>query len=160
MGTITAAAAATKSSSGNYTVFLFIIIAFGALYFLLIRPQRNRQRAAMSQQNTVTPGARVRTTAGMYATVVAVDDPDVILEVAPGVEVRYMRRAIMEVISEGPATEVPADDVEDELADDAENSEYDSHVSDAEDDDLTDIRDSVDTEEEEAAKAKTDSDVR
>ena len=43
------------------------------------------------------PGARVRTTAGMYATVVDVDGDDVILEVAPGVEVRYMKRAVMDV---------------------------------------------------------------
>ena len=47
------------------------------------------------------PGARVRTTAGMYATVVDVDGDDVILEVAPGVEVRYMKRAVMDVVSPG-----------------------------------------------------------
>ena len=56
-----------------------------------------------SRSGTVTPGARVRTTAGMYATVSAVDGDDVILEVAPGVEVRYMKRAIMEVVSPGEA---------------------------------------------------------
>ena len=37
----------------------------------------------------------------MYATVVDVDGDDVILEVAPGVEVRYMRRAVMDVVSPG-----------------------------------------------------------
>jgi len=45
----------------------------------------------------------------MYATVSAVDGDDVILEVAPGVDVRYIRRAIMEVVSEGDAPE-PVDD--------------------------------------------------
>ena len=45
------------------------------------------------------PGARVRTTAGMYATVVSVEDQDVVLEVAPGVNVRYLRRAILDVVS-------------------------------------------------------------
>ena len=49
----------------------------------------------------MAPGARVRTTAGMYATVVGVDGDDVILEVAPGVEVRYIKRAIMQVIPDG-----------------------------------------------------------
>ena len=67
------------------------------------------------------PGARVRTTAGMYATVVDVDGDDVVLEVAPGVEVRYMRRAVMDVVS--PGEETPEDsysDSEDEDADDGE----------------------------------------
>jgi preprotein translocase subunit YajC len=50
----------------------------------------------------------------MYATVVDTDGDDVILEVAPGVEVRYMKRAIMEVVSPGEPvdeTEMDADDV-------------------------------------------------
>ena len=72
-----------------------------AFYFLMIRPQQRRKQQAAQKQNTVQPGARVRTTAGMYATVVDVDGDDVVLEVAPGVEVRYMKRAIMDVVSPG-----------------------------------------------------------
>jgi preprotein translocase subunit YajC len=34
----------------------------------------------------------------MYATVVAVEDQEVVLEVAPGVNVRFLRRAIMDVV--------------------------------------------------------------
>ena len=92
------AAASTKSSGGSYFFILAIVVLFGLLYFVTIRPQRNRQRAAAQTQRTVEPGARIRTTAGMYATVVRVEDQDVVLEVAPGVEVRYLRRAIMDVV--------------------------------------------------------------
>jgi preprotein translocase subunit YajC len=112
MGTIAgAAAAAAKSSSGSssYTFLLLIVLVFAGFYFLMIRPQRRRQQQAQQQQRTVGVGARVRTTAGMYATVSAVDGDDVILEVAPGVDVRYIRRAIMEVVSEGDEPE-PVDD--------------------------------------------------
>jgi preprotein translocase subunit YajC len=98
-----AAAAASKSSSGSFTFLLLIALVFIGFYFLMIRPQQRRRQQTQQQQNTVTPGARVRTTAGMYATVSAVDGDDVILEVAPGVEVRYMKRAIMEVVSPGEA---------------------------------------------------------
>jgi preprotein translocase subunit YajC len=39
----------------------------------------------------------------MYATVVAVEDDDVILEMAPGVEARFLKRAIAEVLPDsGP----------------------------------------------------------
>ena len=92
-------AAASKSSSGGSYFFLLIIVAVLALmYFVTIRPQRNRQRAALQTQSQLQPGMRVRTTAGMFATVTAVEDQEVILEVAPGVNVRFLRRAIMDVI--------------------------------------------------------------
>jgi len=91
--------AAASTSKGNPYLFPIIIVAlFGLLYFVMIRPQRNRQRQAQQMQNQVMPGQRVRTTAGMYATVVSIDGDDVVLEVAPGVNVRYMRRAIMGVV--------------------------------------------------------------
>ena len=81
------------------------MLVFVGFYFLMIRPQRRRQQQVQQQQRTVAPGARVRTTAGMYATVIEVDGDDVVLEVAPGVEVRYLKRAIMEVIEPGEEPE-------------------------------------------------------
>ena len=97
-------AATSTSSKGNPYLFPIIILAlFGLLYFVMIRPQRNRQRQAQQTQNEVMPGSRVRTTAGMYATVVSVEGDDVVLEVAPGVNVRYMRRAIMNVVPDTPS---------------------------------------------------------
>jgi preprotein translocase subunit YajC len=102
---IAAADAATKSSGSALTFPILIVLVFVGFYFLMIRPQRRRQQATVQQQKTVSPGARVRTTAGMYATVIAVDGDDVVLEVAPGVEVRYLKRAIMEVIAPGEADE-------------------------------------------------------
>lgn len=92
------AVAAASKSSGSTEFLLIIVVLIGVFYFVMIRPQRNRQRKVQQQQNTVVPGARVRTTAGMYATVVEVDGNDVLLEVAPGVEVLYVKRAIMEVL--------------------------------------------------------------
>jgi preprotein translocase subunit YajC len=97
-------AATTTSSKGNPYLFPIIILAlFGLLYFVMIRPQRNRQRQAAQTQSEVMPGTRVRTTAGMYATVVSVEGDDVVLEVAPGVNVRYMRRAIAGVVPDATA---------------------------------------------------------
>lgn len=106
-------AASSGSGGFNPSTLILILIVVVAFYFLMIRPQQRRRQQAQQQQNTIGPGARVRTTAGLYATVVAVDGDDVVLEVAPGVESRYMKRAIMEVISPGdePAEEDVAEDV-------------------------------------------------
>jgi preprotein translocase subunit YajC len=108
--TVQAAAEAATKSSGSSTFLILIVVFIGLIYFMAIRPGRNRQKKVAQQQNTVHPGARVRTTAGMYATVVAVDGDDVVLEVAPDIEVRYIKRAIMEVLTPG---DEPAEDEND-----------------------------------------------
>jgi preprotein translocase subunit YajC len=109
--TVQAAAEAAAKSSGSSTFLILIVVFIGLIYFMAIRPGRNRQKKVAQQQNTVRPGARVRTTAGMYATVVAVDGDDVVLEVAPDIEVRYIKRAIMEVLTPG---DEPAEDTDGE----------------------------------------------
>ena len=110
-------AATSSGSHFNPTSLLLILVVVIGVYMLMIRPQRRRQQQAQKQQNTVLPGARVRTTAGMYATVVDVDGDDVVLEVAPGVEVRYMRRAVMDVVSPGEETEDSYSAADDEAED-------------------------------------------
>ena len=110
MGTQAAILAAASTSKGNPYLFPIIIVAlFGLLYFVMIRPQRNRQRQAQQMQNQVMPGQRVRTTAGMYATVVSIDGDDVVLEIAPGVNVTYMRRAIMNVVPDDTGDTIHTD---------------------------------------------------
>jgi preprotein translocase subunit YajC len=129
MGNVILAAGSSKSGGSSAVLLLGLVVLFGVLYFVMIRPQRRRQQQAMQTQRNVEPGARVRTTAGMYATVVAVEDQDVILEVAPGVEARFMRRAIMDVVPDGTETEyseAPEDVVDDEPEDVADDEPQDS----------------------------------
>lgn len=100
MGTMILAAASTKSSSSSFLPLLIIIVLFGLFYMTIIRPQRNRQRSAMQTQRQVMPGQRIRTTAGIYGTVISGDDRDVVVEIAPGVNVTMLRRAVMDVVPE------------------------------------------------------------
>ena len=102
MGTMTFAASTSSSKGGGSSLFTFLIFAvvIGLFYLLIMRPQRNRQRRAQQTQSAVLPGQRVRTTAGMYGTVVSGDDRDVVIEIAPGVQVTMLRRAIMDVVSD------------------------------------------------------------
>jgi preprotein translocase subunit YajC len=131
-------AAAAKSSGFSSSTLILILIVVVAFYFLMIRPQQRRKQQAAQKQSSVSPGARVRTTAGMYATVVAVDGDDVILEVAPGVEVRYMKRAVMDVVSPGDEPEETVTDFTDtdEESEESESDDSDSQNTDADDDDM------------------------
>jgi preprotein translocase subunit YajC len=121
VGNITDLAASSSGSRFNPTSLILILVVIVGVYMLMIRPQRRRQQQAQQSQKVLRPGARVRTTAGMYATVVDVDGDDVVLEVAPGVEVRYMRRAVMDVVSPGEE-ETPDDSYSDSEDEDAEDS--------------------------------------
>jgi preprotein translocase subunit YajC len=114
-------AASSSGGSGSYTFLIVIVVLFALLYFVMIRPQRNRQRKAQEMQQQVQPGSRVRTTAGMYATVVDADDQDVLLEVAPGVQIRFLRRAVMDTLPDDDGT-VGAPGGEHAAADSAEDA--------------------------------------
>jgi preprotein translocase subunit YajC len=81
------------------STFVLLILLVGVFYFLLIRPQRKRQQEQVQMQNTLAPGARIMTTTGLFATVARIEDDDVILEVAPGVETRWLKAAIGRVVT-------------------------------------------------------------
>jgi preprotein translocase subunit YajC len=142
------AASSSKSSGGSFEFILFAVAIFALVYVFMIRPQQRRRQQAQQQSNTVAPGARVRTTAGMYATVVEVDGDDVVLEVAPGIEVRYMKRAIMDVVS-------PGDPVEDTYEADAEGEDTEAEGEQYGEDDA---EDSVDAEAGETPEDAEDAD--
>ncbi|MDP9867253.1 MULTISPECIES: preprotein translocase subunit YajC [Streptosporangium] len=84
---------------GDYSSLIMIALMVVVFYFLLIRPQRKRQQEQAQMQNSLTPGTRIMTTTGLFATVVAIDADDVILEIAPGVETRWVKAAIGRVLT-------------------------------------------------------------
>jgi preprotein translocase subunit YajC len=108
LGTHILAATTKTSGASSLTPLLIILILFGVFYLVIFRPQRNRQRQAQQTQRQVMPGQRVRTTAGIYGTVVSGDDRDVVVEIAPGVNITMLRRAIMEVVPEDDQGGAPA----------------------------------------------------
>jgi preprotein translocase subunit YajC len=115
------AAASTAPKSNPAFTFIILAVLIGLFYMLIMRPQRNRQRKASQTQSAVMPGQRIRTTAGMYGTVISGDDRDVVIEIAPGVQVTMLRRAVMDVVSDDA---VPSDEDmpshEDIVSDEAE----------------------------------------
>lgn len=90
---------------------LFFALLVGGLYLLAIRPQRQRAKALADVRAALTPGAAVITTAGIHATVRAVEDGTVVLEIAPRVLVRFADAAVVRILtpgSEQPDLEEPA----------------------------------------------------
>ena len=95
----------------NGAGFLLIVVAFAFLYFVLIRPQKKRQVQARQMLESVAVGSEVVTAGGLYGRVTAVQDDDVMVEIAPNLEVKVARRAIGAVI---PPDEPEADEPDEE----------------------------------------------
>jgi preprotein translocase subunit YajC len=83
---------------------LLPLLLLAVFWFILIRPQQKQRREIAQLQATLAPGARVMTGSGLVATVASIEDDEVVLEVAPGVTNRYVRRAIMRVLPDDTAT--------------------------------------------------------
>jgi len=98
-------AAASKSGGTSLLPIIIIVVLFMLIYMTMTR--RSRARRAQQMQTDMVPGTAVRTTAGMYGTVTSVlDNDDVMIEVAPGVNIRMMKRAVVPVPPDA-ATGVP-----------------------------------------------------
>ncbi|MGW2182116.1 preprotein translocase subunit YajC [Streptomyces sp. NPDC001732] len=83
----------------NPVTLLPFIVLIGAM-FLMTRSAKKKQAAAVQMRNEMQPGTGVRTIGGMYATVKAVHDDTVLLEVAPGVHAVYAKNAVGAVLDD------------------------------------------------------------
>ena len=72
---------------------LLMIVGF---YFLLIRPQRSRQRAQKAVLDSLEVGDEVMTSGGIFGTIVEIDEDEGVLtvEISPGTRVRMVRAGI------------------------------------------------------------------
>jgi preprotein translocase subunit YajC len=91
---------------GNPTMSLLLTLLqflpiFLILYFLLIRPQQQRQKKAKKMLAELKKGDKVVTNGGIYGTVIGLDDTKAVLKIADNVKVEFQKSAIVQV--EGPA---------------------------------------------------------
>jgi preprotein translocase subunit YajC len=78
----------------NAGPLIFFVAIIAVFWFLLIRPQRQRQAAHRSLMAELAPNDEVVTAGGMLGTVRSIADDHVLLEVAPGTEVRIAKEAV------------------------------------------------------------------
>ncbi len=96
--TIGAATSDSKSGGGILSILPLILI-FGAMYFLLLRPQRKRQKETRSLQSALQEGDEVILASGIYGFISAIEDGYVWLDIADKVEIRVARSAIATKVS-------------------------------------------------------------
>ena len=83
---------------GNYVLFVPFLLIMGGLVWRASRRQRSAMQATIDLHDSLQPGDRVHTTSGLQATVVAITDDTVDLEISPGVVTTWMKLAIRDKI--------------------------------------------------------------
>jgi len=129
--------AQSGAGAGNsFTTILFLLLLFGVVYFLMIRPQQKRRREAQNMQNQLGAGDQIVTIGGLHGTIVSIDDDVATLEVAPGVQVKFARQAIARTLPKQDAEETAAADVEAESLAETKVAEEPPVAADAQQDDV------------------------
>jgi preprotein translocase subunit YajC len=118
-------AQSSNTQTGNPLLSLLPLVLLGGLfYFLMIRPQRAQRQRQQRLLNELEVGDEVLTIAGMYGTIVQIDEDDTVtVEVAPGTRIRMVRRAVSQRLTE----DEDYDEDEDAGADDDNPGEEAEH---------------------------------
>src|SRR3989304_4006888 len=85
-----------NTSSGSLISLALPLLMIVGFYFLLIRPQRSKQRAQQALLSALEVGDEVMTTGGIFGTIVEIDEDEgvITVEIAPGTRVRMVRNGI------------------------------------------------------------------
>ena len=78
---------------------IFIVVWIGIFYFLLIRPNKKRQKEQQNLLNSLKEGAEVITIGGIKGTIAFVGEDYVELRVDKGVKLTFRKSAIANVIN-------------------------------------------------------------
>lgn len=95
----------------SFVLFLPFLLIMGGFMYFASRRQRRAMQATIDLHDSLQPGERVHTTSGLEATIVAIADNTIDLEIAPGVVTTWMKLAIRDRI-------LPDDDIDEELNED------------------------------------------
>ena len=102
-------ATTTAANSGVMStgmLIMWLVIMFGMMYFLMIRPQKKEQKKLQAMLNDLAVGDAVITTSGFYGVVIDITDDDVIVEFGNNKNCRIpmKKAAIAEVEKASDAT--------------------------------------------------------
>jgi preprotein translocase subunit YajC len=91
------------------TGLVLIAVAFLFIWLALLRPQKRRQTAQAQMLETLDVGDEIVTAGGLYGEITGFRGDDVLVRIAPELEVRIARRAIAGVFPPEGADEDDAE---------------------------------------------------
>ena len=101
---VTAAYAQDAAGAGGagaaFASFMPLILIFGIMYFLLIRPQQKKMKELKAMVEALRKGDQVLTQGGIIGKIHRVGDDGVLdVEIADGVKVKMLKHTIVQVMN-------------------------------------------------------------
>jgi preprotein translocase subunit YajC len=97
----------TTNASGNNTanaeqstfdqmwpMLIFLVVIFGMFYFVMIRPQRKRQKEHQVMMEGLQKGNKVITAGGIYGTIESLSEDTLVIKVEGGTTLRVARGSV------------------------------------------------------------------
>ncbi|MAZ69932.1 preprotein translocase subunit YajC [Porticoccus sp.] len=101
---------ATSAPSGSEPNPIFTLLMFGGLflfmYFLIIRPQRKRQKEHRELTGSLGKGDEVVMNSGLLGKITKLDDDYMTIQVANNVELKFQRAAVHAVLPKGTIKDI------------------------------------------------------
>ncbi len=98
-------AGAPAAGPSQFMPFLTMVLILGALYFLMIAPQRKKQKEHEKMLQALKTGDDVVTSAGIFGTITNVKDDRFVLRIADNTKVEIAKGFIQSVVKRGDAAE-------------------------------------------------------
>ncbi|MEL7106225.1 MAG: preprotein translocase subunit YajC [Pseudomonadota bacterium] len=93
-------AQAAGGAGGAFASFIPLILIFGIMYFLLIRPQQKKLKDHQAMVSNLRRGDQIVTQGGLIGKVTKVkDDNEVEVELAKDVKVRVVKNTVAQVLT-------------------------------------------------------------
>ena len=89
---------------GSMIMFVAIILIF---YFLIIRPQKKRDKETKAMLDAMKKGDKIVTIGGIHGTVVTVKDQTVVIKVDDNTRIEFTKTAISTVLNKDAAKTNP-----------------------------------------------------
>ena len=83
-----------QSGGGSILDFAPMILIFVAFWFLLIAPQRKKQKEHTKMLQALEKGAKVKTIGGIFGTVTGVKDDRLVLRISENVKIEVAKEAV------------------------------------------------------------------
>ena len=94
-GCVPAGGEAGAEGGSPWSMVIFLVLIFAVFYFLMIRPQRKRQKEHQHLVEELQRGDRVITAGGIYGTIESLSEDSIVLKIESGATIRIARGSVM-----------------------------------------------------------------
>ncbi len=94
-GCAPATSGAPADSGFQWSTIIFMVVIFGIFYFLMIRPQKKRQKEHAKMIKEIQKGDEVMTAGGIFGIVDSVNEDNFVIKIESGATMKVIRSSVV-----------------------------------------------------------------